>query len=162
MSQSHNFFLDHLFHDTEQSEIVTFLTEIGLYFVLRLNGLSYSYTSVGSSLSLIQWRFSNGKLIIEDAAGVYQISLVQPDESGLLVEVVRGENKKVVLKKVCYLNVLAGVTSGDLESYDDELNLAMRPLYMKILEKILKEDTIKQMVVPLLSLLFAALLFFSL
>ena len=118
MSESKTLFLEDFFTDTEQTEVVTYVADLGLYFILKINGLSYSCTPLGLELSLIQWRFSGGKLIIDDNIGVYQIAKINNEESGLLVNVVRGQNKKLIYQKQCYLNVLHEVSSSDIEEID--------------------------------------------
>lgn len=161
MSESDNLFLEDFFTDTDQTEVVTYVADLGLYFILRVNGLSYSCTALGSDLALIQWRFSSGKLIIEDNNGIYQIAKVNDDESGLLVNVVRGQNKKVIFQKKCYLNVLHEVTSSDIEEFGSEQGSAHLSIFQKLLHSILNKDTAKQLAVPMIVIVVGAFVLFS-
>ncbi|ELP5898436.1 hypothetical protein QTV49_000310 [Vibrio vulnificus] len=161
MSKSDNLFFEDFFTDTEQTEVVTYVADLGLYFVLRLNGLSYSYSVLGSDLALIQWRFTGGKLIIEDSNGVYQVAKVNDDESGLLVNVVRGQNKKVIFRKKCFLNVLHEVESSDIEEFGTWQSKAHLSAFQKLLHSILNKDTAKQLAVPIIVIVVGTFVLFN-
>lgn len=160
MNRVSNLFLEDFFLDTDQTEVVTYVADLGLYFILRVSGLSYSCTVLGSELSLIQWRFSGGKLVVEDKKGVFQISKVNEDDTGLLVNVTRGENKKVVYQKKCYLNVLHGVDSVDIEEFGSVMDGKNEKLYRKIMSLVLNKDTAKQIAVPLIVLAIGVFMLF--
>lgn len=151
---ANHFFLDHLFDDTEQSEVVVQITEINRYFVLRLNGLSYTYTDINHDLALVQWRFQGGKLVTEDATGLWQFTLLNESDRGMLVEALRGENKKVVQKTQCFFNVLKGVTGKDLDEYETS---QIKLTFMQRFKRFSKQkDITKNFVIPLVLLVLTA------
>lgn len=159
-TMANHFFLDHLFDDTEQSEVVVQISEINRYFVLRLNGLSYTYTDINHDLALVQWRFQGGKLVAEDATGFWQFTLLNDSDRGMLVEALRGENKKMVQKIQCFFNVLEGVTGKDLDEYEtSQLKLTFSERFKQFLKQ---KDITKNFVIPLILLVCTAGMMFTL
>ncbi|MCY9861008.1 hypothetical protein OTK49_00435 [Vibrio coralliirubri] len=151
---ANHFFLDQLFDDTEQSEVVVQISEINRYFVLRVSGLSYTYTDINHDLALVQWRFLQGKLVVEDAAGVWQFTLLNHSDRGMIVEAVRGEEKKVVHKFQCFFNILKGVTGFDLNEFESsQVKLTFRQRFLRFIKQ---KDITKNFVIPFLLLICTA------
>lgn len=121
---SPRFHLEQIFNDTEQTEVVLHSTGLDLYFVLRLNGLSFYYNASENDFKLIQWKFMSGRLHLEDSEGAYVASLVRiDDELGMVVDILRIVDKKIRSKAGGFLNIMDSYTSSSIESYIEERDL---------------------------------------
>jgi hypothetical protein len=111
------FFLGHLFDDSEQTEAILFSDALNLYFVLRLNSLSYVYATNGEVIELAQWRFIGNKLYVELDDYTYVIALRSESPEGLEVIVAKVKDKKVVKKYGGKLYLIQDVSSSELEKF---------------------------------------------
>lgn len=111
------FFLGHLFDDSEQTEAILFSDALNLYFVLRLNALSYVYSTDGEVIELVQWRFNGNKLYVELDNYTYVIALRGESSEGLEVVIAKVQDKKVANKYGGKLSVIQDVNSSELEKF---------------------------------------------
>ena len=151
-------FLDSLFSDTDQKESVLFFSDINIFLILRLDGLSYLTRKDKEDIELIQWRFVSGKLVVEGRDFVYHFTLAAINDGSMSVNYIKGVGGKVAEKGMCGIKIIDGVSSSDLEEMDLRDDKTIANYLWRTLRK---DDNYKKMILPSLMLVFLILLIFK-